>query len=180
MLEKSEVDASEDSGLDVAEEVGRDAAEDDRELESSELDGSNLLEVSEAVAVVENNVVDDDKLRLSELDVAIALETEVEEEDTTGQPTEFSVVTSLVLRVIAPPSAKRPPTVVAPLFTVTETCARTCPANVVATPSVTLEPTCQKTLPDSAPPVKTTEDPTDVISVEPIMKYHVSSQLPVP
>lgn len=54
--------------------------------------------------------------------------------------------TVLLLRVTAPVCASNRPCTLAPLFKVTDVCARIVPTNDVVVPSVAELPTCQKTL----------------------------------
>lgn len=143
-----------------------------------------LLELEEVDEVVKDELLELDevdevaKVELLELEV----EEEEEEDDDEGdaEPHIPGAITSLVLSVIVPPRPYKPPSTEDPEFRVIETWARILPKKEEPTPRVALDPTCQKTLQTCPPPVTTTADPTEVIRVLPIWKYHASSTLPVP
>ena len=73
----------------------------------------------------------------------------------------------LLLRVTAPVWASSRPCTLAPLFNVTDVCARIVPTKDVVVPKVAELPTCQKTLHACAPSIKTTELPEAVVNVDP-------------
>lgn len=79
-------------------------------------------------------------------------------------------VTVLVSKVTAPLLANNWPFITAPVVAVIDVNAKMLPWKVDPVPSVAELPTCQKTLQDFAPLIRTTLLLDAVISVEPIWK----------
>jgi hypothetical protein len=83
-----------------------------------------------------------------------------------------------VSKVTAPFRASARPSIVAPVVTVIDVKAMIVPLNAEPVPIVAELPTCQKTLQDCAPPLRTTLLPVAVVSVEPAWKIQTSLDEP--
>jgi hypothetical protein len=99
---------------------------------------------------------------------------------TTAAAAHVGTVMVLSLSVTAPVWARRRPSTLAPVFSVTDVSARMVPTNDVVVPRVAELPTCQKTLHACAPPSRTTELLEAVMRVDPAWKMKTEFGSPPP
>ncbi|CAM6000729.1 unnamed protein product [Sphagnum balticum] len=167
--------------------LSNDGTEDVTDLEEdSELELSRLLFVLDVLESV------DVMLGLNELDVRLVdvddIEVEgdpppppptleLEEEEDTEQASATTVFGSTTIDA---PIAKSPPSEVADVSSVSDSAARIVPWKEDPAPGVADDPTCQQTLHGSAPPVSATIEFVAVFKVDPIWKYQVLLEDPVP
>jgi len=87
-------------------------------------------------------------------------------------------VMALSSKVTAPLRARALPVSEAAVLRVIEVSATIFPMNLVLVPKVAELPTCQKTLPATAPPSKTTAESDAVVKVDPILKTQYALEGP--